>query len=262
MPYCFCRVLLDKVRQLLLAFCGLGREIFWSTQSSFSSYNSPSSAMSPNCLDPSPTKVAINKHLSSLNYFVSLRLQVNFYLTSSCLKRQKRPRARHEVAIPVPLCVNSPGRVSTNMALFGFRKSRNFFCCFLRPFITRASVAVDIILLVPDFSSRNLTLTLLFREVHFFEKSITYQRVGKRKYAIWLSTPPVYKYRIAKSWGRIVNEMAKRYRFNFSYFFLKAEKPAIHASFRCHLTHTLSLSSCSFFKILCFPFLFPLLNCL
>ena len=207
--------------------------------------------------DQSQSLAVINKPLCSLNYFVSFRLQVNFYLTSSCLKRQKRPRARQGVASPVPLCVNSPGRVSTNMALFGFHISRKLFSGFLLsylPFITRVSVAIYIILLLQDFSSRNQTLTSLFLEVHFFEKSITYLQVRKYKYTIWLSRPPVYKYRIANSWGRIVNEMAERYRFNFSYFFLNAEKHSIQASFRHHLTHTLSLSSCSFLKYYVFHF--------
>lgn len=191
-----------------------------------------------------------------IKLFRVLAFAGNFYLTSSCLKRQERPRARHAVAKPVPLCVNSPGRVSIHMALFGFGGSRKLFSGFFLAFLTQKSVAFDIILLLPDFSSRNLARTSLFWEVHFCEKSITYLQVRKYKYAIWLSTPPVYKYRIVKSWGRIVNEMAKRYRFNFSYFFLKAAKPVIHASFRYHLTHTLSLMICSFLKYYVFHFSF------
>ena len=142
------------------------------------------------------------------------------------------------------------------MAFFGLRRSRKRFSGFFLPFITRVSVAIDIVLLLPDFSLRNLARTSLFWEVYFCEKSISYLQVRKYKYAIWVSTPPFYKYRIVKSWGRIVNEMAKRYRFNFSYFFLKAEKPAIHASFRYHLTHCLSLLICSFLKYYVFHFSF------
>lgn len=102
----------------------------------------------------------------------------NFYLTSSCLKRQERPRARHAVAKPVPLCVNSPGRVSIHMALFGFGRSRKLFSGFFLAFLTQKSVAFDLILLLPDFSSRNLARTSLFWEVHFARNQLLIYKSG------------------------------------------------------------------------------------
>jgi len=48
------------------------------------------------------------------------------------------------------------------MALFGFGGSRKLFSGFFLAFLTQKSVAFDIILLLPDFSSRNLARTSLF----------------------------------------------------------------------------------------------------
>lgn len=167
--------------------CFAPLNIFLRLQQSFFSHVAPLSR--PLAYQSQPL-AAINKPLCSLNYFVSLQLQVNFYLTSSCLERQKKAKSATWSRQPVPLCVNSPGRVSIHMALFGFRRSRKLFSGFLLPFITYISVATDIILLLPNLSSPNLQRTSLFQEVHFCEKSITYLQVRKYKYAIWLFYTP------------------------------------------------------------------------
>lgn len=91
-----------------------------------------------------------------------------------------------------------------------------------------------------------------FEKFIFARNQLLICKSGNINTLFGFSTPPVYKYRIVKSWGRIVNEMAKRYRFNFSCFFLQAEKPAIHASLRYQLTHTLSMLICSFLKYYAF----------